>query len=69
MSSKCGGKSSVFIYKGGGEKRGIRALVKLHYKNKFFLFPDDSETLDKIKNDILLALEYSYRKCSEIGYA
>ena len=69
MSSKCGGRSSVFIYKGGNEKRGIRALVEMYFKNKYFLFPDDNETLDKIKNDILLALVYSYIRCSESGYA
>ena len=69
MSSKCGGKSSVYVYKGGDEKRGIRALVGLYFKNKYFLFPDDKETLEKIKKDILYAIIYSYIRCSEKGYA
>lgn len=51
-----------------GERRGIRSLVYLYYRNRIYDFPTDKESLDHILSDIMNAVNYCYRRIEERGY-
>lgn len=50
------------------ERRGIRRLVYLLYRDRICDFPTDEESLQKIMSDIMNFIDYSYRRTEEKGY-
>ena len=66
MSLK-GNVPEPFRYK-ADDRRGIRSLVHLYYKDRIYDFPTDEESLRRIKTDIKDFIDYSYRRTEDIGY-
>ena len=61
-------QAEPFCYRTGNERRGIRSLVCLYYKDRVYEFPADKESLDRIMSDIMKTVDYCFKRTSEKGY-
>lgn len=62
----CGNVPESYRYK-AVDRRGIRSLVHLYYRNRIYDFPTDEESLYRIKSDIMNFIDYSYNRTEEKG--
>ena len=60
--------SDGYRYKTGNERRGIRSLMELYYRERTCDFPTDEETLQRIRGDIINFIDYSYGRTDKKGY-